>query len=356
MLATSTISVLTSINGGPFAASNNIVAGDVVRAAWCARSTFPAAVGLRGRNVQRHRFELQQQQHSRGLERLSPLVRPARPRRPRSGDGNRRIAPFAASASTAVPTHTLAARTLTIGGSGTGGRIPVGQNAPSLAGTRFNPANPVGVFQFSFTVGNDYNLGDVIPINVVNLLNPTVNGLRWYNNLSGTTAISDPNPIFREGTLTYVPAPGALAVVGLGGLMGARRPQGRGKVGHRAGCRVSPTQSPQLHPTLPSPTPPHPHPRFGGRTSSDATEQQATRPARRRFRGLDKSIRWLDKSIRWPDESIKRLSKSIRWLGKSNKGLHNRCAWPTGPAGTQRSIFNGPIRLFATQPVLYMAR
>lgn len=48
-------------------------------------------------------------------------------------------------------------------------------------------------------------------------------GLRWYNNLTGTTAINDPNPILREGTLTYVPAPGALALLGLGGVVAARR-------------------------------------------------------------------------------------------------------------------------------------
>lgn len=222
-LATSTISVLTSVNGGPFASLNTVLSGDVVRARVMCQTDLAAAVGLAGGTF---RVTASNFAETNILEPWSAALPSSSPRGPGVQDqdiGNGRIAPFAASASTTVPTISLAARTLTIGGSGTGGRIAIGQNAPSLAGTRFNPSNPVGVFQFTFRVGSDYSVGDVIPIGVTDLLNGATIGTRWYNNLGGTTAINDPNPSFRDGTLMFVPAPGAVAFVGLGALMFGRR-------------------------------------------------------------------------------------------------------------------------------------
>lgn len=225
-LATSTISVLASVNGGPFASSNIVFTGDVVRARVECQTDLPTAVGLAGGSFNVAAANFSTASALRAWSFSSPSSGPLGPGVQDQVNGKGRIAPFAASASTRVPTSSLSAGTLTISGTGTGGRIAIGQNAPSLAGTRFNPNNGVAVFQFTFTVGGDYNLGDVMTITVTNFLNQSATGPRWYDNLAGTTAINDPNPIFQAGTLTYVPAPNSLALLGLGGLATCRRRRG----------------------------------------------------------------------------------------------------------------------------------
>ncbi len=220
--AASTVSIMTSVNGGGFAASNNVNTGDVVRVRIIASTDRADAVGLAGAT-----FKLTASNFSDSAlapwSVSGPSTDPLGPGVQDLANGNGRLAPFAASAATALPTSSLNLGVLTIGGSGTGGRIAVGQNAPSLAGTRFNSSNPVAIFQYTFTVGSNYNLGDTISLAITEFLNPTTTGVRWYNNASGTTAVNDPNPELRTGTLTFVPTPGALALLGLGGLVAGRR-------------------------------------------------------------------------------------------------------------------------------------
>lgn len=221
--AASTVSIMSSVNGGAFAASNSVTGGDVVRVRVVCATDLAAAVGLSGAtfNVSGTGF---------GTSVLAPWSvsgpssDPLGPGVQDLVNGNGRLAPFAASAATAVPTGGIAAGVLSIGGSGTGGRIAIGQSPAALAGSRFNGNNPVAVFQFTFVAGAG-NLGDTISMAVTNFLNPTTNGVRWFSSLTTTTgnAVSDPNPVLREGTLTYVPTPGALALLGLGGLVAGRR-------------------------------------------------------------------------------------------------------------------------------------
>jgi uncharacterized protein (TIGR03382 family) len=220
--ATSTVSIMSSVNGGAFAASNNVNTGDVVRVRVIASSDRADVVGLAGAtfNITAANF------NDSALAPWSPSDPSSAPLGPGVQDlvnGNGRLAPFAASAATSLPTSSLSAGVLTIGGSGTGGRIAIGQNAPTLAGTRFVASNPVAIFQFTFTVGSNYNLGDNISIVVSNFLNQATTGARWYNNLNGTTAVNDPNPVLTTGVLTFVPTPGSLALLGLGGLVAGRR-------------------------------------------------------------------------------------------------------------------------------------
>lgn len=222
-LATSTLSIMSSVNGGAFASANNVVSGDVVRVRVSIGTDLAAAVGLSGATYQVTASNFGGGNTLAPWSVSGPSTDPLGPGVQDQANGNGRLAPFAASAATALPTANLAAGVLTIGGSGTGGRIASGQNAPSLSGSRFETDNPVAIFQFTFTVGAGYSLNDVIAINVTNFLNPTTTGARWYNNIGGTTAVNDANPVLREGTLTFVPTPGALALLGLGGLVAGRR-------------------------------------------------------------------------------------------------------------------------------------
>lgn len=221
--ATSTLSILSSVNGGAFAASNDVNAGDVVRCRVMIGTDLAAAVGLSGATFNVAATNYAASNTLAAWSTPGPSTDPLGPGVQDLVNGNGRFAPFAAANATSVPTSALAAGVLTISGSGTGGRIAVGQNAPSLAGSRFETDNPVAIFQFTFTVGGSYNLGDVISVAVTNFLNPTTTGARWFNNIGGTTATNDPNPILREGTLRFVPTPGALALLGLGGLVAGRR-------------------------------------------------------------------------------------------------------------------------------------
>lgn len=222
-LAASTLSILSSVNGGAFAASNDVTTGDVVRVRVVAATNLSQAVGLSGATFNISATNFSATNALAAWSTSGPSTDPLGPGVQDSGSGNGRLAPFAASAATALPTSTLAAGVLSINGSGTGGRIAVGQNAPSLAGSRFNGNNPVAIFQFTFTVGSGYSVGDAISVAVTNFLNPGTTGVRWYNNLGGTTAVSDPNPALEGGTLNFVPTPGALALLGLGGLVAGRR-------------------------------------------------------------------------------------------------------------------------------------
>lgn len=220
--ATSTMSIMSSVNGGAFAADNAVNTGDVVRVRVMIGTDIATAVGLSGATYKLTASNFSDSSLA-AWSVSGPSTDPLGPGVQDLVNGNGRFAPFAASAATALPTSSLAAGVLTIGGSGTGGRIASGQNAPSLAGTRFETDNPVAIFQFTITVGAAYNLGDVITLSIADFLNPTTTGARWYNNIGGTTAVNDPNPVLRSGTLTFVPTPGALALLGLGGLVAGRR-------------------------------------------------------------------------------------------------------------------------------------
>lgn len=236
--AASILTVYTSVNGQAFAPGNqSVVPGDVVRARYVCATDNPAAVGLAGFSFfplvinwkNGHDLLAPWTPPSGSQDTTTPGVNGPGVRDHDAGTG--RLAPFAASASTAAPTAMFGTGTLRISGTGTAGRVAIAQNVPQFSsnpsGNYFSQANPVPVFQFSFTVGTAHDVGSVITID--GELTQQYALARWYDDLQGSTAIFDGAIALERGTLTVVPTPGVLALVGAGGAWGvlaARRRRG----------------------------------------------------------------------------------------------------------------------------------
>lgn len=139
---------------------------------------------------------------------------------------NGRQMPFAASA-TAVQPVVVAGNPLQINGS-VASRIPVGQGPSSLAGANYNGSLSPVVFIFSFTTQAGGDASRVIGLNAFNIFNTTADNAKWYTG-SGSTSINAPqiagDASLRDAsvTLNVIPTPGALALLGLGGLVAGRR-------------------------------------------------------------------------------------------------------------------------------------
>lgn len=139
--------------------------------------------------------------------------------------GNGRQFPFAAG-STAVLPVVVAGDPLQING-GTAGRIPVSQGPQSNAGALFNGSLSPVVFIFSFTALNTLGAGDRnLGVNVNSIFNTTADNAKWYTS-TGSTSINAPiaagDSASRTASVTVTPTPGALALLGLGGLVAGRR-------------------------------------------------------------------------------------------------------------------------------------
>lgn len=226
-LAASTMTIQTSVNGGPFAANQTANVGDTVRVRILASTDLSSAVGLSG-------IAYRLTASGWTTDALAPWSTPSGSADStpgvngpgvRDSNGNGRLAPFAASAATSLPTSAVAAGVLTIGGSTAGSAISTGQNAPTLSsngqGNYFSQANPVAVFAYTFTVGA-HNAGDVIGLAIAPASGAT-GQIKWYNNLGGTTSTNEQVPTVVGGSVTIVPSAGSLALLGLGGLVAGRR-------------------------------------------------------------------------------------------------------------------------------------
>lgn len=95
--------------------------------------------------------------------------------------------------------------------------VAIAQQPPSLAGTNFSGSLNATVFRYSFVVGADATQNMVA--SAVQISGAVV---KWYQNSTGTQVLNDTAITINPATIT-IPAPGALALVGLGGLAAARR-------------------------------------------------------------------------------------------------------------------------------------
>lgn len=230
--AASIVTVYTSINGGSFTAGHRLVLpGDVVRARYVCQTDNPAAVGLAGFS-----YFPQVSNWRAGDDSLAPWTTPASssdtstpgvngPGVRDHGTGHGRLAPFAAPASTSVPTTTVTAGTLQMGGTAAGGAVAIGQLSPDLStnasGNFFSMANPATIFQFAFTVGAGHGAGTTLTI--TGEFPTSIGRARWYDSMTGATIVDDGAPTLHAGTLTVVPAPGVLALAGLAAMVPRRR-------------------------------------------------------------------------------------------------------------------------------------
>lgn len=96
--------------------------------------------------------------------------------------------------------------------------VAIAQNPPALAGTNFNSDMDAVVFRYSITLGAGHSAAMVADMTQLS------GGLiKWYLNTTGTSVLSDNSISVNPGTINFVPAPGAMALLGLGGLVASRR-------------------------------------------------------------------------------------------------------------------------------------
>lgn len=94
------------------------------------------------------------------------------------------------------------------------------QRDPSSGGANYSTANPGLVYKF------DMSFGDIFgrTLNVGTALDQIKNGVIIYHSSSSATRGTNTTAISTVGsTITVVPTPASMALVGLGGLVGARR-------------------------------------------------------------------------------------------------------------------------------------
>ena len=95
--------------------------------------------------------------------------------------------------------------------------VAIAQQPASLSGTNFVGSTNVTVFRYSITLGAGHTESLVASAVQVS------GGLaKWYLNTTGTSILNDNAITINPGTIN-IPAPGAMALLGLGGLVAARR-------------------------------------------------------------------------------------------------------------------------------------
>lgn len=106
-------------------------------------------------------------------------------------------------------------------GAGTRGVFP-GLLAQNFAGTNFSTANPLTIFEFDLNLDGSIGDRDLSSLYIAPPGGNTIDRvMRIYT--SPTGAQNTPSTTTRGATVRVVPAPGALALLGLGGLAIARR-------------------------------------------------------------------------------------------------------------------------------------
>jgi uncharacterized protein (TIGR03382 family) len=96
--------------------------------------------------------------------------------------------------------------------------LAISQQPASLGGTNYNQSINTEVFRYSITLGAAHSADMVAGITQVS------GGLvKWYLNAGGTSILNDNAITVNNGTISFIPAPGAMALLGLGGLVATRR-------------------------------------------------------------------------------------------------------------------------------------
>lgn len=96
------------------------------------------------------------------------------------------------------------------------------QQPPSLAGTNFVSSLNATIFRYSITLDAANQAERSLVASVVQVSGGLA---KWYLNTAGTSVLNDNALSTNVGTINVVPipAPGALALLGLGGMVAARR-------------------------------------------------------------------------------------------------------------------------------------
>lgn len=101
--------------------------------------------------------------------------------------------------------------------------VGLGQKTRGLLGAAvYNPSNSPVIFLYCFTVGASHNLGDTLDTSAGGI---NLNRGTWYGNPDSGTGnpVNAPISQVMNARITIVPTPGALALLGLGGLVAGRR-------------------------------------------------------------------------------------------------------------------------------------
>lgn len=233
--ASSIVSILTSVNGGPFVGGNRTASlDDEVRVRVACESDNPRAVGLAsfgyvltvGNWINSGVYNdtlIPWSMPSIATDTTTPGINGPGVRQPTTGNGRR--APYASSRATIVPGTSIEFGTLLISGPVIGTAIATSQSPPTLStngnGSYFSSANPAQVFQYEFILGRQHEAGSSLDLQVVPVAG--IDGqIKWYDNLQGTTSINEGFPTVQNASIVMVPGPG-VAVVFSVGLVAVRR-------------------------------------------------------------------------------------------------------------------------------------
>ncbi|GMV24642.1 MAG: hypothetical protein AMXMBFR58_06730 [Phycisphaerae bacterium] len=105
--------------------------------------------------------------------------------------------------------------------------ISTSQNTPGALGTNFNTAKSAVVFKFAINLHAAHVLGDVITLRIMdgaaNGSPDQITSFKAYETSGSTAGVQISGETGDTGTITFVPAPASLALVGLAGLAAGRR-------------------------------------------------------------------------------------------------------------------------------------
>ncbi len=121
-------------------------------------------------------------------------------------------------------------------GSGTGannvngaGGVPITQYSAGLAGSSFvAQTTDLEVYRFAIVLGADTDARTLVlsaanATMIVGTATPLVARATWYDGQTAFSSITDPITSVASASINVVPTPGALALLGMGGLIAGRR-------------------------------------------------------------------------------------------------------------------------------------
>ena len=105
--------------------------------------------------------------------------------------------------------------------------ISTSQNTPGALGTNFNTNKTAVVYKFAINLHAAHAAGDVITLKIMdggaNGSPDQITSFKAYESASSTAGVQLTGETGDTGTITFVPAPASLALVGLAGLTAGRR-------------------------------------------------------------------------------------------------------------------------------------
>jgi len=122
-------------------------------------------------------------------------------------------------------------------GSGTGannvngaGGVAMSQNPATFAGPNFiGGTENIEMYRFAFIVsasggdGRVLSVSSALPAMIVGTATPLVARVNWYTSTDSSALLTDAITAVNAATINVVPTPGALALLGMGGLIAGRR-------------------------------------------------------------------------------------------------------------------------------------